>query len=716
MTRISIVLGLLLFILSSSCSSKKLVPESFKKAISESIKEEKDPFLWLEEIEGQKALAFVKNENEKTFSILKNDPHFKRIEVDVRKIAMARDRVPWAYQLGKSLYNFWQDEANIRGLWRRTSFKSYESRNPKWENVLDLDTLSKKENENWVWKGASCFPPKYERCLVSLSRGGKDATIVREFDLLRKSFVKDGFEIPEAKTNAVWADSNTLYVGTDFGSDSTTESGYPRILKSWKRGQKIRETVELFHVDKKDLSAGAYVEYTTKKNYHFLVRDISFFEKQVWFYNNDQMTLLPMPNDAQFYGVHKNYILYLLRSNLSVGNIVYKSGSVVALPLSKINDSHKALSFLEVIFTPTTKKFISNLSTTKNHILLDIIDNIQGKILKVTLKSPRHWEKENIPLGQNGVASIESAHNETDILLATYTDFLTSPSLVLGNASISQKALKVLKKAPSRFNEKEFISEQRFTKSHDGTIIPYFIVHKKSWKKNGLNPTLLTGYGGFEVSERPYYLNSVGKVWAEKGGVYVLANIRGGGEFGATWHQAAVKENRQKVFEDFIAIAEDLIKQKITSPTHLGIQGGSNGGLLVGGTFVQRPELFNAVLCEVPLLDMLRYNKLLAGASWMDEYGNPDDSKMREVIAKYSPYQNVLPNKSYPEVFFLTSTKDDRVHPGHARKMVAKMRSQGHLLFYYENTEGGHGGSANIEQRILWNSLEYTYLWRKLGN
>jgi prolyl oligopeptidase len=709
--RISIILGLLLLLLSSSCSSKKIATESSQQ----SIKPEKDAFLWLEEIEGPEALAFVKNENNKTLSTLKNDPHFKNIEVDIRKIALASDRVPWAYQLGKSLYNFWQDETNSRGLWRRTSFKSYESKNPKWETVIDLDTLSKKENENWVWKGASCFPPKYERCLVSLSRGGKDATIVREFDLLSKTFVKDGFVIPEAKTNAVWADSDTLYVATDFGPESITDSGYPRILKSWKRGQKINETIELFHVDKKDLAAGAYVEYTKEKNYHFLIRDISFFEKQVWFINNTQKILLPMPNDAQFYGVHKNYILYLLRSDLAVDNLLYKTGSVVALPINKINESHKTLSFLEVIFKPTTKRFLSNLSTTKNYILLDIIDNIQGKILKVTFKAPRHWKNENIPLGKNGVASIESARNDDDLFLATYTNFLTPPSLVLGNASLNQKVLKILKKAPSRFNEKELISEQHFTKSHDGTSIPYFIVHKKSWKKNGLNPTLLTGYGGFEVSEQPYYLNSVGKVWAEKGGVYVLANIRGGGEFGATWHQTAVKENRQKVFDDFIAIAEDLINQNITSPAHLGIQGGSNGGLLVGGTFIQRPELFNAVLCEVPLLDMLRYNKLLAGASWMEEYGNPEDSKMREVIKKYSPYQNVLPNKTYPEVFFLTSTKDDRVHPGHARKMVAKMRSQGHPLFYYENTEGGHGGSANIEQRILWNSLEYTYLWRKLG-
>lgn len=713
MRKILTALGLLLIILASSCSSKKLVNQ--KVATKESTKEEKDPFLWLEEIESPKSLEFAKKENEKTLSVLKNDPHFKSIEVDIRKIALARDRVPWAYQLGNSLYNFWQDETNIRGLWRRTSFENYENKNPNWEIVLDLDALSKVENENWVWKGANCFPPKYERCLISLSRGGKDATIVREFDLPGKFFVKNGFEIPEAKTSAVWADLNTLYVGTDFGPDTTTDSGYPRILKSWKRGQKINETEELFHVDKKDLSAGAYIEYTTDKNYQFFVRDISFFEKQVWFVTNEQMTLLPMPNDAQFYGVHKDYILYLLRSDLTVGNVTYKSGSVVALPISKINENSRALSFLELIFIPTTKRFISNLTTTKNHILLDIIDNIQGKILKVTFKSPKHWESENISLGKNGVASIESANNETDIFLSTYTDFLTPPSLVFGNASLNQKTLKVLKKAPSRFNEIELTSEQLFTKSKDGTVIPYFIVHKKTWKKDGKNPTLLTGYGGFEVSEQPHYLNNAGKVWAEKGGVYVLANIRGGGEFGAAWHQTAVRENRQKVFDDFIAIAEDLIRQKITSPANLGIQGGSNGGLLVGGTFVQRPELFNAVLCEVPLLDMLRYNKLLAGASWMDEYGNPDDPKMREVIAKYSPYQNVLQDKSYPEVFFLTSTKDDRVHPGHARKMVAKMRSQGHPLFYFENTEGGHGGSANIEQRILWNSLEYTYLWKKLG-
>lgn len=705
MYKFKCIIKLILCFLVVSCTvpQTKLAPE---QALG-------DSFLWLEEIEGSKSLDFVKNENQKTFSAIKSDPHYKQLEIDIRKIALADDRMPWAYQLGSSLFNFWQDKKNVRGVWRKTSYKSYVSKNPVWENVLDLDQLSMIENENWVWKGSHCLPPEYERCLLSLSRGGKDAKVIREFDLTTKTFVKNGFYIPEAKNNARWIDLDTIYLGSDFGPNSLTDSGYPRIVKVLKRGQRLDEAKEVFQGEKKDLSTKAYVEFTPQKNYHFLMRNLSFYESQIW-YANKKPILIPMPKDAIFQGVHQDYIIYILRSDLQVKNKTYKSGSIVALPIKKMSESLDSLNFLELIFTPSDKRFVSTLSTTRNHILLDVIDNIKGKIATVTKTSSQQWEIKDIPIGQNGVASIASSNNETDIFLADYTDFLTPPSLFLGDAN-RQSKMKLLKKAPSRFNEKELISEQYFTKSKDGTIIPYFIVHKKSWKKDGSNPTLLVGYGGFEVSLQPYYLNTIGKVWAERGGVYVVANTRGGGEFGSNWHKSVIKENRQKVFEDFIAVAEDLIKQKITSPAHLGIQGGSNGGLLVASTFIQRPDLFNAVVCEVPLLDMLRYQKLLAGASWMDEYGDPEDPKMRKVIEKYSPYQNILAQKSYPEVFFLTSTKDDRVHPGHARKMVAKMRSMNHPLFYFENTEGGHGGAANIEQRILWNSLEFTYLWRKLG-
>lgn len=685
----------------SACSTKPIASNAAN-----------DPNAWLEEIESPRSLEFAKTENEKTFSVIKTDPHFKLLESELRTIAYAEDRIPWSSPMKGKYYNFWKDQKNARGLWRRTTLNEYKKNKPSWENIIDLDQLSKDENENWVWHGAQCLPPKYERCLISLSRGGKDAAVVREFDLQKKQFVKDGFFIPEAKTGAHWIDENSLFVGTDNGPGSLTDSGYARTVKYLKRGTKLVDAPIVFEIDKKDQSAGAYIEYTPKKNYQFFVHRYSFYQGATWYFENGKKSLIPMPKDSDFYGYFHGYLLYVLKSELANANKKFKSGSLVALPLNSIGD--ESLASLELIFEPTQKKYLQTLSTTRNHLLLEIMDNIQGKIIDVTFVKPNAWKLQNLILGKNGVASIESTQMENDDFQVTYSDFFTPTLSYLGNSNVPHKRLVKIKTSPERFNSKNFTSEQRFAKSKDGTLIPYFIVHNKNIKYDGKNPTLLYGYGGFESSQQPYYLSSVGKIWLERGGVYVLANIRGGGEFGPAWHQAALKENHQVVFDDFISIAEDLIKEKITTPKHLGIQGGSNGGLLVGGTFIQRPDLFNAVLCEVPLLDMLKYHTLLAGASWMDEYGNPEDPKMREVISKYSPYQNVKAGVTYPEVFFFTSTKDDRVHPSHARKMVAKMRSMGHPLFYYENTEGGHGGVANIEQAILKGALEFTYLWRKL--
>lgn len=696
----------LCFLFLLSCSSNKNNVSGIKSSV--------DNYLWLEEIESTKSLDFVKNENDKTFAVLKNNSHYKELEADIRKIALAEDRVPWVNLMNKELFNFWRDQKNPRGLWRKTTLASYKTNKPKWQIVIDLDTLAKDENENWVWKGAECLPPQYTRCLIHFSRGGKDATVIREFDMLTKSFIKNGFNIPEAKTNVSWINLNTIYVGQDSGPGSLTDSGYPRTISLWHRREKLKEAKLVFQVEKKDLSANAYVEITPKKTYRFFRRGISFYESEGWYLDGTKKIHIPTPNDAIFNGIHKDYLLFTLRSELKTDAKNFKTGSLVALPFKFLSESKSSLNHLELLFEPTKKRFLQNLVTTKNHLLLDLIDNIQGKIVSMTLKSPGIWSMENIDLGNNGIASIESAELEHDTFLATYSDFITPTSLFIGSAKTPTKKMEKIKNSPSRFISSDLVSEQKFSTSKDGTIIPYFIIHKKDMPLNALNPTLLYGYGGFEVSMQPYYLNTLGKVWLEKGGVYVLANIRGGGEFGPAWHQAAVKENHQRVFDDFISVAEALIKEKITTPHHLGIQGGSNGGLLVGGAFIQRPDLFNAVLCGVPLLDMLRYNKLLAGASWMDEYGNPDVASEQEYILKYSPYQNIKADTHYPEVFFTTSTKDDRVHPAHARKMVAKMRELGYPLFYFENTEGGHGGVANIEQGILRSSLEFSYLWKKL--
>lgn len=671
-----------------------------------------EEFLWLEEVEGTKALQFAKEHNEATLHALKADRNFAGLEKDIRKISLASDRLPQVSFRHGMLYNFWQDSTHVRGLWRRTTVKSYRTKNPQWETVLDLDQLAKDENENWVWKRANCLEPAEEICMITLSRGGKDASVQREFDLRTKSFVAGGFYVPEAKSDFGWINENEVFIGTDFGPGSLTDSGYPMIVKRWKRGTPLSDAVEVFRGEKTDVSASGFADIRPEGTYLFFNRQISFYASEVSWSADGTEVKLPMPSSASFLGVFQGQLLFLLRNDLTAPQGVLFAGSLVAMPLASAKKGEAALADLRPHFVPTAERFLNSISKTRSFLLLDILDKVKGKIVRIGAATD--WKQEPVELGANGVAQVSSVDGGTDFFLATYTDYLNPTTIFGGDAAKKGGDMKKLKSAPARFNAKELVSEQWEAVSKDGTKIPYFIVHKKGMKLDGKNPTLLYGYGGFEVSMTPYYSGIVGKSWTERGGVFVVANIRGGGEFGPRWHEAAILRNKQKSYDDFIAVAEDLIRRKVTAPKHLGIQGGSNGGLLVGATFVQRPDLFNAVLCEVPLLDMLRYHRLLAGASWMGEYGNPEDPAMAEVISRYSPFQNVKPGGKYPEVFFLTSTKDDRVHPGHARRMVARMEAFGHKVRYYENTEGGHGGSANIEQSILWSSLEFTYLWGKL--
>lgn len=697
---------LLMPIIFGGCKSKSLTAQNDKMA-------DEDPYLWLEEVEGKKPLDFAKAESKKTLEHFKANPLFNSLEKDIRQITLARDRTPQVNLLNGELYNFWQDDKHVRGLWRKTTIQSYKSSNPEWEVLLDLDDLAKKEHENWVWKGAASLPPNHERSLVYLSRGGKDATIVREFNMITKKFVKGGFEVPEAKNSLIWKDVDTVYVSTDFGPDSMTTSGYPRITKEWKRGTLLSEAKTIHEAEKTDMSSHSYVEFTPEKKYIFHFREISFYENEIWYENTaGQKILIPMPRDVEFHGVFKNNLLFILRSDLNH----FKQGSLLAMPIDKLAEEKKAQEFLHLIIAPTEKKFIQWITKTKDFLFISTIDNVLSKIIKAELKTPTNWILSDVPLGNNGMAYVSSREYDSNIYLAQYVDFLTPSSVFVGHADDPNNTFELLKKSPERFNANGMKVERFEATSRDGTKIPYFLVSKNKINLNGQNPTLLYGYGGFENPMQPSYLGVIGKVWLERGGVYVLSNLRGGGEFGPAWHKSVLKENRYKVYEDNIAIAEDLIQRKITSSKHLGISGRSNGGLLTGASFTLRPDLFKAVIVGVPLLDMLRYHKLLAGASWMDEYGNPEDPKMREAILKYSPYQRVQAAVKYPEVLFMTSTKDDRVHPGHARKMVAKMKDQGHSVFYYENIEGGHAGNANLEQSILWNTLEYTYLWEKLGN
>ena len=670
---------------------------------------QEDPYLWLEDVTGDKAIAWVKEQNVKSQKLLEAQPLFSAIRDQTLEVLNSRARIPAVAKRGAFYYNFWQDEKNIRGVWRRTTMAEYKKTEPAWETVLDLDQLAKNEKENWVWKGSSCLYPNYERCLISLSRGGADANVVREFDMVSKSFVAGGFELKEAKGSAAWADLNTLLVQTDFGAGSMTKSGYPRITKEWKRGTLIDNAKLIYEGQDADISISAYqVDGKGYKTRQFVRRALTFYTSELYLREPAKLTKLDLPSDAN--ATYRGAMLWVqLKSAWPVGGKTYPQGALVAINFDAFMKGDRNF---DVLFEPTARKSLAGWTLTKNYLILNELDNVKNRLYEVQHKNGK-WSRRAIQLpGLGTVTASAIDDNESDDYFLTLTDYLTPSTLYLAKAGADLR--EILKSLPAFFDASPYKVEQLEVSSKDGERIPYFLLMNKDTKFDGKNPTLLYGYGGFEISLLPAYSATVGNAWLNNGGVYVVANIRGGGEFGPRWHQAGLKANRQRVYDDFIAVAEDLIARKITSPRHLAISGGSNGGLLVGAVAVQRPELFKAVLCSVPLLDMKRYHKLLAGASWVAEYGNPDDPAEWEFISKYSPYQNVKAGVTYPKILFVTSTRDDRVHPGHARKMMARMMEQGHDVLYYENIEGGHAGSANNAQLAYRNALQYSFLLKEL--
>lgn len=558
----------------------------------------------------------------------------------------------------------------------------------------------------------NCQYPENVRCFVSLSRGGADAVEVREFDLSTKSFVpasEKPFFLPEAKSDLSWVDKDTVFVGTDFGDENgMTDSGYPRVVKVWKRGQDLSQAKEIFSGDKKSVATGAYSLYDDKTPLRLVGEFKTFYTSDYKVYQDGKLINLPIPTDAEIKGYFNGKLFIELKSDLNANKLTFKQGSVVSTPVDKLI---KQTPQYELFVAPTKTASISTVSFTKSAIFVNWLDNVKSKLVRYTQKGGE-WKQEAVPFKENGAISIFDVKQDEDDFFVTYTSFLEPSSLYRVNGKTL--SIKIVKAMPQQFAADKFETKQFFATSKDGTKVPYFVVMSKNTKFDGTNPTLLYGYGGFEVSLRPSYSAMIGKNWLEQGGVYVLSNIRGGGEYGPAWHQAALKKNRHKAYEDFEAIAEDLIARKITSSKHLGIQGGSNGGLLMGAAFTRRPDLYNAVVCQVPLLDMKRFNKLLAGASWMGEYGNPDNADEWDYIKTYSPYHNLKKETHYPKVFFTTSTRDDRVHPGHARKMVAKMEAMGIDVLYYENIEGGHAGAADNTQAAKLRALTYAYLMQQL--
>ncbi len=669
-----------------------------------------DPYLWLEDVSGDKALDYVKAQNANTTQELQARPEYEPIRSTTLSILNDKRNIPPVDKKGELFYNFWRDEQNPRGLWRRTSLDEYKKPEPKWETVLDLDALAKAENENWVWDGAQCLtPPQYPfKCLISLSRGGADANVVREFDPIKKEFVKDGFTLPEAKSNVTWRNPDELYVGTDFGPGSMTDSGYPRIAKLWKRGTPLASAVTVYEGKAADVSAGAWVDHTPGFFREGFFRSPDFYTNETFIKQDDKSVKFDVPLDANA-SPFREWFFVSLRSDWTVGGKTYKAGSALIM---KFDAFMKGERNFEVLFEPTARRSFQGIGTTRNALLLTISDNVVTRLYEA-LPTDKGWQQREIKLPGKGTASVHAVDADvSDDVWLSYVDFLTPNALYL--SKVGQDPGAPVKQRPSYWDAAQFQVQQYEATSKDGTKVPYFMVASRDVKLDGKNPTLLYGYGGFEVSQEPYYSGSLGISWLTRGGVFLMANIRGGGEFGPKWHQAALKGKRQRAFDDFAAVAQDAIKRKLTSAQHLGIQGGSNGGLLVSTVMVQRPELFGAVVCQVPLTDMRRFHKLLAGASWMAEYGDPDKAADWAFLSKYSPYQNVKKSAKMPRVLFTTSTRDDRVHPAHARKMYARMKEQGHKVLYYENTEGGHAGAADNENTAKMLALEYTFLLNEL--
>ncbi len=669
-----------------------------------------DAYQWLEDVGGDKQLAWVRERNAKSEAALAATPEFKKLEGEILSILDSDAKIPGVYKQGEWYYNFWQDKANPRGLWRRTTLAEYRKASPKWETVLDVDALNKAEGENWVWHGAQCLRPAYTRCLVALSRGGADADVTREFDLATRTWVKDGYFRPEAKGGMSWIDLDNVFVFTDFGEGSLTTSGYPRVAKLWKRGTPLSAAEVVYEGKPTDMYIAATHDDTPGHERDFVSNTIAFYNDELYLRGKDgKLTKVDVPNSVDK-GVHRQWLSLQPREDWTVGGKTYKGGSYLIADFDGWMAGKRELT---VLFEPTERTSLAGATWTQNHVVLNVLEDVKNK-LSVLTPGKDGWARSEFvgapAIGTIGVGAVDS--DESDAVWMTVSGYTTPTTLSL--AEIGRKP-EVLKTMPTFFDASNQVVEQHFATSKDGTKVPYFIVHKKGLKLDGQNPTLLYGYGGFEISLTPGYSGSIGKGWLEKGGVYVVANIRGGGEYGPRWHRAALKENRHKAYEDFAAVAQDLVARKITSPKRLGTQGGSNGGLLMGNMLTQYPELFGAIVVQVPLLDMKRYSHLLAGASWMAEYGNPDKPEEWAFIQKFSPYHLFDPAKTYPPTLFTTSTRDDRVHPGHARKMMAKMEAAGKDALYYENIEGGHGGAANNAQRAHMTALAYTFLWNELN-
>ena len=680
--------------------------------VSASVAED-DPYLWLEDIEGEEALDWVRSQNERSLSVLEADPRFSALKEEALSVLTSDARLPLGQIRNGAVYNFWQDETHVRGLWRRASVESYRKGEPEWETLIDFDALAEEEGENWVRGSVACLSPDFRHCMVEMSDGGKDAAYWREFDTETKTFVEDGFYLPEAKSWLAWVDADTLLVASDWGEGSLTTSGYPREVRRWTRASAVADAQTVMTVGVDDVWAFPIVEQGDGAAHEFILRGPSFFEREYFYKTEDgELAKLPLPLNADMQGVLDGRAIFLLREAWSHGGEDYAQGALVAYDLST--------GAAELVFAANERQSVEGVGIGKSSIVLEYLEDVSGKAARLTRSRSGAWRAKEIEMPENGVVKLVSSGGGTDDAMLSFESMTVPDSLYYVTAR--NKAEKIME-TPPFYDASGVVVEQRFAESADGTKVPYFVMALQEVLEAGDAPTIQYGYGGFlapilpvyyEDPARPQHGALSGLMWVKRGGVMVLANIRGGSEYGPRWHEAALKENRQRSFDDFFAVSEALIETGVTSPEKLGIIGRSNGGLLMGAALTQRPELYAAVNIGVPLLDMKRYNKLLAGASWMGEYGNPDIPEEWAYISQYSPYQKLEAGQPYPKVLFYTSTKDDRVHPGHARKAAAKLADLGYDFYYYENTEGGHGGTANQDQLAYRTAIEFVYFVRQL--
>jgi len=701
-------------LLASTSMTSVSMAQTASSAPAFATSEASDPYVWLEDVEGERAMAWVKEHNAHSLGVLQGDPRYDTLHQQALEIVQSRDRIPSpGFTHDGHIDNFWQDAQHVRGVWRRTTLDSYKTAEPQWETVLDFDALAEAESANWVYKGSTCLAPEERYCLISLSNGGKDAVTLREFDSVTRSFVEGGFFLPESKGGAAWVNSDTLLIARDFGAGTLTDSGYPMVVKRMTRGQSLDQADVLFMGEPTDVSVSGYTlrDADGVLKATLINRAIDFYSSETYRVTDDGAVVkLALPAKSDITGLVAGKLVVSLKQDWTApSGQDFKSGDLIAWPLDAWLEDQATPAVL--VLRPTERQAVEGVNATRNTLVVALYDNVRGSV-RVYRPGETEWTYSTLDLPQNVSVGVGSASETDDKVFVSVTGYLNPSSLWLADAATG--AVDQVKSMPAKFDATGMTVDQHEARSADGTMIPYFVVHKADMPLDGSNPTLLYGYGGFESSLLPGYSATVGKLWLERGGVYVIANTRGGGEFGPRWHEAALQQNRQRAHEDFQAVALDLIARDITSQPKLGIMGGSQGGLFMGAMLTQRPDLINAAVIQVPLFDMLRFHKLLAGASWIGEYGNPDVPEERAWIQAYSPYQNLRAGQPYPEVFIHTSTKDDRVHPGHARKAAARLEELGYPVLFYENTDGGHAAGANLQETARRLALEYTYLSRRL--